>query len=221
MSRTITEREAFIEQNMGLAHSCVKRYIGRGIDYDDLLQTACVGLIKAADGFDSTRGLCFSTYAVPVILGEIRHMFRSSSTVKVSRELQRLGILAEKTREQFSQTHGRPPKISELAELMGVTAEEAAQAVCAVQRPASLSEPEDDDAPMIEVSVQSFDNDIIDCVALSQAVSCLDEFERSLIVERYINGCTQTVTAQKLGMTQVQVSRKEKKILAKLREMMN
>ena len=111
----VSDRTRLIEENIGLAHSCVKRYLGRGIEYDDLLQTACLGLVKAADGFDTERGLRFSTYAVPVILGEIKHMFRSSSLLKVSRELQRLGIQAAEAQERFSQQYGRNPQISELS----------------------------------------------------------------------------------------------------------
>ncbi|MBE6754229.1 MAG: sigma-70 family RNA polymerase sigma factor [Ruminococcaceae bacterium] len=216
----VSDRTRLIEENIGLAHSCVKRYLGRGIEYDDLLQTACLGLVKAADGFDESRGLRFSTYAVPVILGEIKHMFRSSSLLKVSRELQRLGIQAAEAQERFSQQYGRNPQISELSAMLEVTPEEAAQALCAAQRPASLSQPEEDDAPATEIPVQSFDGELIDCIALGQAVAKLCETDRRLIEERYIRGSTQTVTAAKLGMTQVQVSRREKKILARLRELM-
>lgn len=218
-----TARGRFIEENIGLAHSCVRRYTGRGIDYDDLLQTACLGLVKAANGFDPSRGLCFSTYAVPVILGEIRHLFRGSGTVRVSREMQKLSARAGELAESFAQSEGRQPRMSELAQLLGATVEETALAVCApaAQKPASLSDGGEDGSPPPDVPVEPFDGDLVDRVALRQAVEHLPAEDRRLLGERYIKGRTQTVTAQNLGMTQVQVSRREKKILARLRELMD
>ena len=206
------------EDHLGLARSCAARYAGRGIEYDELYSAACLGLCKAAAGFDPSRGLCFSTYAVPVILGEIRQLFRNAGTVRVSRGLAALGQLAQRRSEKFFAEHGREPRISELAELLGVSVEEAAEALCASQRPLSLSPPaddEDDRAP--EIPVPSFETGVTEHVALSEALARLPEADRVLVVERYINGRTQTATAAILGMSQVQVSRREKKILTALR----
>ena len=208
------------EEHLGLARSCVARYVGRGVEYDELYSAACLGLCKAAGGFDPSRGLCFSTYAVPVILGEIRQLFRSAGTVRVSRGLAALGQQAQRCGEEFFSAHGREPRLSELAELMGVTAEEAAEALCAAQRPLSLSytRDEDDDDRAPEIPVPSFETGVTERVALSDALARLPNADRVLVVERYINGRTQTATAAILGMSQVQVSRREKKILAKLRD---
>ena len=115
-----TDRAEYISANLGLARSCVNRYVGKGIEYDDLYQTACVGLVKAVDSFDESRGVCFSTYAVPVILGEIRQLFRREGTVKVSRGLKELGMKASVETERFTAAHGRTPSVNELAEIMKV-----------------------------------------------------------------------------------------------------
>ena len=217
MTNTSGENK-LITDNFGLVHACANKFRGRGVDYEDLFQAGCVGLVKAAAGFDPSRGLCFSTYAVPVILGEIRQLFRNAGTVRVSRGLAALGQLAQRRSEKFFAEHGREPHISELAELLGVSVEEAAEALCASQRPLSLSPPaddEDDRAP--EIPVPSFETGVTEHVALSEALARLPTADRVLVVERYINGRTQTATAAILGMSQVQVSRREKKILTTLR----
>ena len=135
----MSKREDTICQNIGLVHSCVRRFTGRGIEYDDLFQAGCMGLVKAADGFDEERGLKFSTYAVPVILGEIRRLFRDGGTVKVSRSLKELSLKATREREGFLTREGREPSVGELADLLGLSPEEAAEALGASLPPLSLT----------------------------------------------------------------------------------
>lgn len=215
------DRSERISSNLGLARSCVNRYLGKGIEYDDLYQTACVGLVKAVDSFDESRGVCFSTYAVPVILGEIRQLFRREGTVKVSRGLKELAMKASAENERFMAAHDRLPTMSELAERLSVSAEELTLAVCAAQRPVSLTaQSEEDEERQIDIATEPFDDKVIELTALRQAVRQLSAEDRRLIHERYLNSRTQTVTAGLMGMTQVQVSRRESKIIKELRRLM-
>lgn len=211
-------REDWICHNIGLVHACVKRFVGRGIEYDDLFQAGCMGLVKAADGFDESRGLKFSTYAVPVILGEMRRLFRDGGTVKVSRSLKELALRATRERERFLTREGREPTVSELADLLGVDTEQAAEALGASLPPLSLTRAgEDDDGDQIDVPVSPPEETITDHLALQQVLSELEPRDRALIVLRYLNRHTQQATADKLGMTQVQVSRRERIILEEMR----
>ena len=212
-------REDWICSNIGLVHACVKRFVGRGIEYDDLFQAGCMGLVKAADGFDESRGLKFSTYAVPVILGEMRRLFRDGGTVKVSRSLKELALRATREREGFLTREGREPTVGELADLLGVDAEQAAQALGASLPPLSLTRAgEDDDGDQIDLPVSPPEEAITDHLALQQVISELEPRDRALIVLRYLNRHTQQATADKLGMTQVQVSRRERIILEEMRK---
>ncbi len=216
------DRNERISSNLGLARSCVNRYTGKGIEYDDLYQTACIGLVKAVDSFDDSRGVCFSTYAVPVILGEIRQLFRREGTVKVSRGLKELAMKASAENERFMAVHDRQPSMSELAEWMNVSAEELTLAVCASQRPVSLTaQSEEDEERQIDIATEPFDEKVIELTALREAVKRLSNEDRRLIRERYMNRRTQTVTAGLMGMTQVQVSRRESRIIKELRRMMD
>lgn len=211
-----SKRESTIQQNMGLVHACAQRYKGKGIDYDDLFQAGCVGLVKAADGFDESRGLKFSTYAVPVILGEIRRLFRDGGTVKVSRSLKELSLKAKKEQDLFARSHGREPSIHELAQIMGVDYGLLVEAICASAPPLSLTHEEDNTE--FDLPVDSPEEALADSIALKQLLERLDGRDRQLIILRYFKGQTQTKVAEQLGMTQVQVSRREKKILLSLRE---
>ena len=132
-------REERICDNIGLVHACARRFMGRGIEYDDLFQSGCMGLVKAADGFDEERGLKFSTYAVPVILGEIRRLFRDGGTVKVSRSLKELSLRASRERDAFTAREGREPSVGELADLLGVEREQAVEALGASMPALSLT----------------------------------------------------------------------------------
>ena len=118
MATKLGPREEFIENNLGLVHSCAGRFKGRGIEYDDLYSAGCMGLVKAYDGFDEERGVCFSTYAVPVILGEMKKLFRDGGTVKVSRSLKELGLKVNDARERYMKANGTEPTVALLAEML-------------------------------------------------------------------------------------------------------
>jgi len=211
------DRDILITENLGLVHSCAHRFRGKGIEYEDLFQAGCMGLVKAFDAFDTGRGVRFSTYAVPVILGEIRRLFRDGGTVKVSRTLKELSMKVMHEREVFSHREGREPTISELAEMLSVSEEEVTEAVCAAAPVISLTADEDDGGGQADVPVESPEEQISERLSVIQAVASLDEKDQKLITLRYYGNKTQTQTAEILGMTQVQVSRREKKILALLR----
>lgn len=217
MGCKMDNREQAIESNMGLVHACAKRFRGRGIEYDDLVQAGCLGLVKAVDHFDEGRGLQFSTYAVPVILGEMRRLFRDGGAIKVGRALKELSLKAARACNEFSLQEGRQPTISELAEQLGVEPAEASQALGASQQPLSLSADEENGGGQIDVPTEAPEEKISELIALKQVVGELDPRDRSLIVMRFFKSRTQTQTAEVLGMTQVQVSRREKKILQELK----
>ncbi len=217
MTETKEIRNNLVEKNLGLVHSCANRFRGRGVEYDDLFQAGCVGLIKAADNFDSSRGFSFSTYAVPVILGEIRRIFRDGGTVKVGRAMKEKSRAAMKRREEIAVSLGREPTVSELAESLGVEPAEAAMLLNASMPAISLAIGEDG-KNQLEIPVDSPENEISDLLALRQVIDSLDERDRKMIELRYYGGMTQSKTAQKLGMTQVQVSRREKAVLESIRK---
>ncbi|MBC8532626.1 sigma-70 family RNA polymerase sigma factor [Yeguia hominis] len=211
------ERERFIEENLGLVHACAKRFRSRGMEYDDLFQAGCMGLVKAADHFEPERGYQFSTYAVPVILGEMRRLFREGGTVKVGRALKELSLRAARETERFLEREGRTPAIGELAALLGIEVSEAAQAISAGQVPLSLTR-EEEEGGQADIPVDAPEEKISERLALQQVLSTLEPHDRNLIIARYFKHRTQTETARQFGMTQVQVSRREKKILAQMRE---
>lgn len=211
------DRDQTIRDNIGLVHACARRFKGRGLEYDDLFQAGCLGLIKAVDHFDKERGVQFSTYAVPVILGEIRRLFRDGGAIKVGRGLKELSMRASREAAAFAEREGRQPTVGELAEILQVEPEEAAQALGASQPPLSLTASQDDGGGQIDISVEPADDKIAELLSLKQVVTELDPKDRSIIVFRYFQSRTQTQTAQALGMTQVQVSRREKVILNQLR----
>lgn len=211
------ERDRFIETNLGLVHSLCKRFVGRGIEYDDLYQAGCMGLIKATDAFDEDRGLCFSTYAVPVILGEIKRLFRDGGAVKVSRSVKELGLKITYEKQKLEQNLCREPKISEIADALGIGAEEVTEALCAAQPTVSLTYESEDGICEIGIPTVSTEDEISDKLLLDFAMNKLSDTERKIVELRYYKSFTQNKTAKLLNMTQVQVSRAEKKILAKLR----
>ncbi len=210
-------RDQFIESNLPLVHSLCKRFIGRGIEYDDLYQAGCVGLVKATDGFDEGRGLCFSTYAVPVILGEIRRLFRDGGQVKVSRSLKELSLKIMRTKSNLELKLSREPTVNELAAELGVTPEEITEALTAAQPTVSLTYESEDGVVESDVAVSGPEDLLTDKLLLENAFKVLDQIEYQIICYRYFNGLTQNETASRLGLSQVQVSRAEKKILLKLR----
>ena len=215
------ERAAFIEENLGLVHACAGRFRGRGMEYDYLYAAGCVGLIKAYDGFDESRGLCFSTYAVPVILGEIKKLFRDGGAVKVSRSLKELGMKAGILRERFLKEYGREPSIGEMAQRLEVSKEQLAQAVNASLPTVSLTPVSDEEGGKeFDIPQESCEEHLTDLLSLKSVMSSLEKEERMLLYWRFFQNKTQSETAVKLGTTQVQVSRKERKLIEKMRRMM-
>lgn len=212
-------RDKMIEDNIGLVHSIAKRFTGRGVDYEDLFQTGCVGLIKAVDNFDESKGFKFSTYAVPVIMGEIRRIFRDGGAIKVSRALKEKSVKAQMLRERFAKRELREPTVSELSDMLGCGVDETAEILNVINPMLSLNSFGEDGSESLDVP---FDNreEIFDRISVMQVMEKLSEEERFIINSRYFNGKTQSETAQKLGVSQVQVSRKEKDILKKLRIML-
>ena len=202
-----------VEQNLGLVHSCAHRFRGRGIEYDDLYQAGCMGLVKATAAFDESRGVMFSTYAVPVILGEIRRLFRDGGTVKVSRSIKELGVKAAKVREQLSSALGRDASLSEVAQVLDREPGEVAEALAATTPPVSLTAGEEEGGGQLDLPVDSPEELLSDILALKQAMDRMEDRDRRLIILRYYQNQTQTQTARQLGMTQVQVSRREKKLM--------
>lgn len=217
-----TETDKFTEENLGLVRLCANRFRGKGIEYDDLYSTGCIGLIKAVNGFDSSRGVKFSTYAVPVILGEIKRLFRDGGTVKVSRSVKELSLKIIRIKEDFGQKYGREPQISELAELTGESEESIVEAVCAARPVLSLTaDDKEADGGQIDIAVEAHDEEMAETLSLHAALRTLPEKDQLLIYYRYYKDLTQTQTAEKLGMTQVQVSRREKKLLLSLRSFLD
>ncbi len=210
-------RDEIIQNNLGLVHACAHKFKGRGIEYDDLFQAGCMGLVKASDAFDHSRGVKFSTYAVPVILGEMRRLFRDGGAIKVSRTLKELSLKVARSREQFTSAHGREPTVSELAQVMEVSESAVIEALNVSAPPLSLTESDEEGGGQIDLPTDSPEEQIADLLSLKQVVGQLEPNDRKLIVLRYFSGKTQTQTAQILGLTQVQVSRREKKILTSLR----
>lgn len=206
------------EENLGLVHLCANRFRGRGIEYDDLYSAGCIGLLKAAEAFDSERGVKFSTYAVPVILGEIKRLFRDGGAVKVSRSLKELSLKTVRTREEMSKKLGREPTISELSRQLDTDECTIAEALAVSMPPVSLTDSTDENGSQIDIAVPAPDTEIGDTLALRQVLDLMEPKDRELIFLRYYKGQTQSAAAKKLGMTQVQVSRREKKLLSFMRE---
>ena len=211
-------RDEIITANLGLVHACCKRFVSRGIEYDDLFQAGSLGLIKAVDGFDETKGLKLSTYAVPVILGEIKRLFRDGGTVKVSRSLKELSLKTVRLSAELSKKLNREPTVGELAETLEVTPEEVTEALCAAQPALSLTYDNNGESSQLDLPVESHEREVSDRVALTQILSTLPQKDRELIHLRFYKLYTQQQTAGELGMTQVQVSRREKSILGNIRQ---
>ncbi len=212
------DRNALIEQNLRLVHACARRFKGKGIEYDDLYSAGCLGLTKAADRFDESRGFRFSTYAVPVILGEIRALFRSGGTVKLSRSLQELSMRARELSDRYRADNQEEMTVNALAEALGVDVYQAALALSASRPTLSLSG--EDEEGGVDIPVPSVEETLTDRLSLREALETLSDEDRELIELRYFSRKSQTATAARLGTTQVQVSRREKKILLKMRSML-
>ena len=209
-------RDELITENLGLVGSCASRFLGKGVEYEDLYSAGCIGLIHAADRFDESLGFAFSTYAVPAILGEIRRIFRDEGSVKISRSLKEKARNLRIAAEKFQKENGAEPTVSELAETLGIDIAETAELLCVSSPTLSLTNAEDEkqtDIPIFD-EYPNIDNRI----SVHQIIDTLPETDRKLIYLRYFNGLTQTKTAKELGISQVQVSRLENRIMEKLRE---
>lgn len=210
--------ETTVEGNLGLVRLCAGRFKGRGIEYEELYSAGCMGLVKAVRAFDRTRGVRFSTYAVPVILGEIKRLFRDGGAVKVSRSLKERSMKISKISRELESSLGREPSLSEISKAAGLSEEDVSEALCVMKPVVSLTHDTEDGERTAEIPVEAPDVKITDSLALSAALSELEQKDQRLIYLRFFGNLTQQKTAEKLGMTQVQVSRREKKILLFLRQ---
>ena len=211
-------REEFIQRNLGLARTCAGRFTGRGIDYEDLYAAGCLGLVKACDGFDPARGVCFSTYAVPVILGEIKKLFRDGGAVKVSRSIKELGLKINAERERRLKQSGVEPSVNQLAQALGSTPEQVAMAIQAALPVVSRTPAENEDGNREwDVPVESPEEKLSERISLREVIDRLPPQDRLLIRLRFFGGKTQSETARVLHTTQVQISRRERKILQWMR----
>lgn len=219
-------RETLIEENLGLIHHVVKRFLGRGVEAEDLFQIGAVGLVKAVDRFDLSFGVRFSTYAVPMIAGEIKRFLRDDSMIKVSRSLKELAVKAARLREQLLMERGEEPGVDELARRLKVEPEELVQAMDSSIEVESLQKDicqgSSEGVSLMERVEQGHDEqeELLRRMLLEELLSSLEPRERRLIVLRFFYDRTQTQVAMELGMSQVQVSRLEKKILSALKEKM-
>jgi RNA polymerase sporulation-specific sigma factor len=218
--------EKLISQNMGLVKTVARRFIGRGAEYEDLVQIGTMGMLKAAKSFDADFGTVFSTYAVPLIIGEIRRFLRDDGIIKVSRDIRKKGMLIMKAKEEYIKEHQQEPKLSELAERCEMTTEEIVYALDAVSPIYSLQDTvgNDEDGATLEQMTPSDENEIenmTDKLALAEAISKLDRQSQMIIQLRFYKDLSQQQTAEILGITQVKVSREEKKIFAFLRKELN
>lgn len=207
-----------VENNIGLVHLCAKRFSGKGLEYDDLFQAGCVGLIKAVDNFDPALGNKFSTYAVPVILGEIKELFRTGSSVKVSRGMWELAKKARQETEKLREEMGEYPSVSQVALRLGVSIEKTVLALGVSKGTLSLTG--DDENAELQIPVDAPEEKMTDRMTLHHVISTMEENDRRLLKLRYYQSKTQQETADILGMTQVQVSRREKKLLLYMRSLM-
>ncbi|MBS6518726.1 MAG: SigB/SigF/SigG family RNA polymerase sigma factor [Clostridium sp.] len=217
-------RDALVEENVGLIWSIVRRFAGRGCETEDLFQIGSIGLMKAIDNFDTSFDVKFSTYAVPLIMGEIKRFLRDDGMIKVSRSIKEMGIRVSASRQKLSGSLGREPTLEELAEDVGASREEVAVSLEAGAQVESLYAPmpggEDTSLSLLErLSDENRENEeALDRVILRELLGSLEKRERELIVRRYFYDQTQTKIADIMGISQVQVSRMEKKILKKMRE---
>lgn len=216
----MSERSALIEDNIKLVHSCCKHFTNRGLEYDDMFQAGCVGLVKAADGFDEGRGLRFSTYAVPVILGEIKRLFRDGGAIKVSRTLKELSLKVTREKEKFERLKGVEPTVQELAQILNASPEEISEAICSSRQVLSLTYEDEDGVGELELPSEDNEKGICLHLDIERGLKFLEGEEQKIIKLRFFTEKTQTETAEILNISQVQVSRKEKKALQKLKRYM-
>ncbi len=213
--------ETLIQENSGLIWSIARRYFGRGTDPDDLYQLGCLGFLKAVEGFDPAFGTQFSTYAVPKIAGEIRRFLRDDGAVKVSRTLKEQAAAIKQARSRLLQDLNREPTLEELSQATGLSPEEIAMAETATAGPESIQRETGEEGFTLEnvLTDTATEEQLLERIALNQAIANLPEREALVIRLRYFHGLTQDRVAKILGVSQVQISRIEKKALGRLRDM--
>lgn len=214
--------ERLVTENSGLVWSVARRFFGRGAEPDDLYQLGCLGFLKAVEGFDPEFGTQFSTYAVPKIAGEIRRFLRDDGAVKVSRTLKEQSATIKSTRNRLTAALGREPTIQEISRQTGFTPEEIAMAETATAATESIQKETGDEGFSLENILTDTESEerMVEKIALRQAVSALGERERTVIQLRYFHGLTQQRVAKVLSVSQVQVSRIEKKAVEQLRQLL-
>ena len=214
--------EMLVNENAGLIWSVAKRFFGRGVEADDLYQLGCLGFLKAVDGFDTAYGTQFSTYAVPKIAGEIRRFLRDDGTIKVSRSVKERAQIIRTVRNQLMLQLDRDPSIQELADATGLTMEEIAIAEAATASTRSIQQESGEEGFSLEDILSTTDTEeaLVETIALRQAVDRLPERESVVIRLRYYHGLTQERVSRVLLVSQVQVSRIEKKALVHLKEIL-
>ena len=214
--------EQIVEENTGLIWSVARRFYGRGVDLDDLYQLGCVGFIKAVQGFDTGYGTQFSTYAVPKISGEIRRFLRDDGSIKVSRGIKERAMRIKSARAELEQRLGREPTVSEISEATGFEIEDIAVAETATGQTESLNRETGEDGFTLEQMLGDYTQEerMLEQVALKEALSILDERAKRVIALRFFHGMTQDKTAKVMGVSQVQVSRIERKAISQMREFM-
>ncbi|MBB5323502.1 RNA polymerase sporulation-specific sigma factor [Anoxybacillus tepidamans] len=217
-------RDEIIEKNMRLVWSVVQRFLNRGYEPDDLFQIGCIGLLKSVDKFDLSYDVKFSTYAVPMIIGEIQRFIRDDGTVKVSRSLKETGNKIRKVKDELSKQYGRAPTVTEIADYLQISPEDVVLAQEAARSPASIHETvyENDGDPitLLDQIADQGEESWFDKIVLKKAMEELDERERLIVYLRYYKDQTQSEVASRLGISQVQVSRLEKKILQQIKQRM-
>lgn len=216
-------REKMINGNLRLVLSVVQKFSGRGESPDDLFQVGCIGLIKAIDNFDPNLDVKFSTYGVPMIIGEIRRFLRDSNSVRVSRSIRDTAYRAMQIKEDFINEHGREPKVDEIAEIMGIPKSKVVVALEAIVEPVSLYEPVYSDSGdtifmMDQISDKNSDACWLEEIALKEAIKVLSPREKHILSMRFFDGCTQMDVASQIGISQAQVSRLEKGALQKIKK---
>ena len=213
-------RDELVEENLPLVHYVLRRFRDRGADYEDLFQYGCMGLLKAIDRFDPAYGARFSTYAVPVILGEVRRFLRDDGPVHVSRTIHDNALRVERYREEFMHGHAREPTVDEICDGAGISREDVVLALNAIGRVRSLSEPVggDGELRLMDVIGTETMGEVDQRLLLAGLLKELTPQERTIIIRRYFRSNTQSEIARDLGVSQVQVSRLEGKILKRMRE---
>ena len=204
--------EDLVKENLRLVHACCHKMCDKGIEYDDLYSAGCIGLVKAAKRFDESKGFKFSTYAVPVILGEIKDLFRENNPVKISRSLKELSLKVKRESDILKSKLGREPTVAEIAKNLKVSAEEITEAVSASVAVKSLDSDDFYNQPSVSTEEKTLNK-----IAIFQALEKLEPQDKALINLRFFQDKTQSDTAKALGLTQVQVSRKEKIALKELK----